>query len=456
MNYQSEHTTGNDITGFKLAFYISFFSILASIVFSFLFKKVIFFYFLSYVAVGIMFLYIFLARFNKEFMLFKPAFLFLLYMLLITIPMTVIVGNLLAYLVFFKNTLLFLPIFMYATYKFKSVTQLFPFLKSLILAGLFFALYICFEFVNKFLDIFPKFNQVVSDYVASSKNDYLADYADPDKFDVTRAIRPLGLEINFTSGGFFMASIFFILFFSGHRFIKSLLLRKLALLVVYLGVIVSTSRQSILFLHVLLVAAVFLIYFRKRLFNADIVRYTKRNILVITALIVVGFMGLLASDAAVYSDFLTGKSGGTAEVLDSDLRRLPENMWFIIQNYPINFLFGIGAYTPTYPGLYFKFPSVSELHFLLDIFYTLGLVGFIVFWSIFVISLRKLWRAFKNERNLPGSKSDLYVAIVFIDLLFMSNNIHYSPIGLSNNFIIVLIPLVAVLVGREKRIAASV
>jgi len=151
------------------------------------------------------------------------------------------------------------------------------------------------------------------------------------------------------------------------------------------------------------------------------------------------------SNEQIYTDFITGKSGGTSEILIDDISSLFENLLFFLRNFPFNFFFGIGAYTPEDPGIYFLLKSVNELHFLLDMFYTLGLCGFIIFWNIFFISLR----SFKKYKNSNKNKNisnydDIKSSFFYITILFICSNIHYSPIGLTSIYIVFLIILIPI------------
>ena len=428
----------------KVTFMVSLLAVLLSMILSFFFKTVIFFYSVSYYLIGFLFLFSFLLRFHTHLPVYKSVMILIAYFLAITIPITAVNSNIITVLIFFKNTLLFLPIFLYFKMNFKDVNQFLPFLRTLVYGGVFFAFYVCFEFINKLFNIFPLFNSLIGSYVAASKQSSLSVFADPDNFSILSAIRPLGLEVSFTSGGYFLASVFFILLFSGHRFIKSGVLKLVCTLVLYIAVMMSTSRQNIFLLHLLLFGLLFIISIRKNVFKKKVVKSIRINALIILVFITAAVIFLFTRDTTVYSDFFTGKSGGTTEILADNLSALVDKQLGYLSTYPFNFFFGIGCYTPTYPGLYFSLPHPDELHFLMDTFYTFGAVGFCVFWAVFVVSLFKCWRGFKLSKHLPGNYQDLFLAIIFIDLMFIGNIIHYSPIGLSNSFIVALIPLFAV------------
>jgi hypothetical protein len=347
--------------------------------------------------------------------------------------------------IYFKNNLLFIPVFLYVTVKFESIYTTLKFIKYLIFGGIFFAFYLIFEFLNKILGLFPIFNNLIFEYLSSSKNDYLAVFADSDKFKVESAIRPLGLELNFTSGAFFLSSIFLIILFSGWRVFGNFKIRVFFQVVLFLAVIISTSRQNLLFLSLFIV-----FIFLQSIFGTIFNRYklhgkeTRFSIYVIVYSLI--FFGLyMLTNEQVYTDFLLGKSGGTSEILLEDISSLFNNLSFFLLNYPFNFLFGIGAYTPEAPGIYYNLQPVNELHFFLDTFYSLGLVGFVLFWFVFIASFKNL-RRYKNSNILKelSNFDDLKASFTYITILFVCSNVHYSPIGLITIYIIALIILIPI------------
>jgi hypothetical protein len=424
----------------NFSFFISLFSILFSILISAFYNKFVSFYYLTYLF-SIYFLIYYLISFkSSKVHVYYPLFILICYILFITTPITIALSDLTNLMVFVKNNLLFIPLFLYYKLIFKDNSQVIKFLKYLIFGGIFFSLYIIFEFVNKLFLIYPYFNTLIFEYLSKSKNDYLAVFADTDKLNLESAIRPLGLELNFTSGAFFLSSIFMILLFSGWRYIINTKYRTLIQFILLISIFISSSRQNIIFLTFFLLIIFLqnilgLLSERLKVHNNQL-KYSL-NFIVFTIIIIALF---LFSNEEVYTNFITGKSGGTTEILFDDFNSLFDKLYFLLINYPFNFLFGIGAYTPENPGLYFKLKSVNELHFLLDTFYTFGIFGFIIFWNLFYNSLKKLY-VFKNSNKLQlvNNFDDIKAAFFYITILFFTSNIHYSPIGLTSIYIIALI-----------------
>ena len=120
-----------------------------------------------------------------------------------------------------------------------------------------------------------------------------------------------------------------------------------------------------------------------------------------------------------------------------DLANLYTNLEYFLINYPFNFFFGIGTYTPDYPSLYYMLPHIKELIFLQVLFILLAFLDSL-FFGVFLKSLRKFYVV--SFDSSFTKYSDLYLSILIITFIFLLCIIHYPPIGLSTNFIIALIP----------------
>ena len=379
----------------------------------------------------------------------KNVFALLVYSLLITLPLTLIYNHVTAFFVFYKNFLMPVILFLYYLKKLRDLQQLIDFLKVIIYGGILFAAYICFEFVNKFFNLFPFFNQIISEYFITNENDAIGKYMNPEGFDIYSVIRPLGLELSFTASGYFLASIFFILVIAGKRFITNKYWRVPLVFLLYISVLVTTSRQSIFALHILSILLLIIVMIKKNKFDKIQFKSVRQHILYVLMAIGIVATTLVLSNISMYLEYLTETSGGTGSILTRDLEELPANLATIFLEHPINGFLGIGGYTSSLPGIYFELPPINELHFLLDIFYVLGIVGFIIFWSIFITSVWTCWRAFLITKSNSNEYKDLYLSGVFIGLLFIFNIVHYPPMGLSNTFIIAFIPLLSVFARKE-------
>lgn len=428
----------------NFVFIISLFSILFSIIFSEITGINFQFYYLTYFFSVVTFIFSFLYFFKKLLKINKHIFYLLFYFICVTIPITIFLGNFVTVLIFIKNWLLFIPIFFFMVINFKNVNDFLPFLKTVVFGGIAASLYVCFEMINKVFNIFPSFNESISNYILNSKQKHFFEFANPEKFDVFNMIRPIGLDINLVSGGFFIASVFLILLFSGYRFFSSKKINLLMIFISYFGLICTTSRQNIFSIHLILLLVLFLVFFKRKYFNKEVYKTIKIFLFSIFSILFLIIFSIFSSEiGTLLINFYSGNTGGsgTASIIFSDMLIFFDNMidWF--GTYPFNFFLGIGTYTPEYPGIYYYLPPPMEIHFLYDILYTFGLFGFIIFWQIFIYSLYRSWKMILKQRKHNNNFADLYMSVFFINILFMLSNIHYSPIGLSTSFIIAFIPL---------------
>ena len=204
-------------------------------------------------------------------------------------------------------------------------------------------------------------------------------------------------------------------------------------------------------MEMILILLLIIVLIKGSAFGKGIRGMIKEHVVYVISVIGIVATALFLSDISKYIEHLTEFSGGTGSILSRDLEDMPANLKFIFSNYLISGILGIGGYTSSMPGMYFRMPLINELHFLLDIFYALGIVGFIIFWSIFIRSAWTCWRAFAIKR-VDSANKDLYLSGFFICLLFMMNIVHYAPMGLSNIFIIAFIPLLALFANKELKI----
>ena len=394
----------------KFSFWISLLGTFLSMIFTYFFGRPILVYYIFYILVFGMVISLFIPKFNLKFSgVSKNIIVLILYVLIFTIPLTIINNHISAFLVLCKNQLMPILLFLYFLKTIKNIEQSIIVLKFIIKGGIIFSVYICFEFLNKFFNIFPFFNQIIGDYFTVNENDAIGSYMNQDNYDIQGLIRPLGLEISFTASGYFLASIFLLLVISGHRFIKSENWKTFFIFLLYISTIATTSRQNIFGLHLLLFLLFIISIKYKNKFNKTHLKRIKKYFFYIFIALVILITALILSNLSYYMEFLTETSGGTASILSNDLTELPINLITIFMHFPINGLFGIGAYTSALPGIYFQLPPINELHFLLDIFYLVGMVGFIIYWSIFITSVYTCWRAFLIKNSINCDYKDLYL-----------------------------------------------
>lgn len=415
----------------SICFYLSVSSIVLGIILTALLNKFISFYYVSYVIIfGLFFEYI---VGKKKLTFNKNVFYLTTYLLLVTLPITLYNNHYAAFLIFFKNTFLFIPIYIYFSYKLNSFLALIKALKTLYFAGILASIYIIFEFTNKLLNFFPSWTNMTTNYLRSMNNTQLLQYSETNNIDIlTSIIRPLGFEINFTAGAFYISSIFLIHLFSGYRFIRSKWIQKCVLLLLYFGILVSTSRQIIYIIHfILLINIIYYLFWNK---SGE--SFVKLNLAYITVIFFSLLLIIFTSVYVVYGHVLVEVNGGTSVIILNDLKHLPETISHFISVNTFGFLFGIGGYTPNLPGLYYTLMPVNEIHFLLDLLYSLGLYGVILFFLLFVKIGLNMWKLISHKSSV---NRDTDLAIFWIIVLFLMNIIHYSPIGLFNNFIIAFI-----------------
>ena len=425
----------------KFIFWLSLLGVLLSIIVSHLLKRTVFVYDLSYFLL-VSFVGLALIQIKKwrSTQLVISNMLLIIYCIFITLPLTLFHGNIYAFLVFIKNSVLFSFLFFYYQKKLNTIDRTVEFMSTLVKGGIFYSVYIYLEFVNKLLNIVPSATEVINSFYMGSRLTGIAQYADSDQFDILTIIRPMGLEISFAAGGFFLSSIFFIVLISGRRFFKSGYQRFLVLILLYFSVFLTTSRQIIFSMHILLFLIAFLSLIFKRIRNMKFWKMTIGVFLIffLSALLLIKFYP--NSD---HIDFFANAGGQTGEVLSDDFEEFFSKVDFVFSEYPLAATFGIGGYTPTYPGFYPNLPSPNELHYLFDIPYSMGVVGACIYWYIFIYSIRSCWLSCLNFKYFHEDYTDIFLTCVILGLSVVMCLVHYSPMGLSTIFLFALIPHIA-------------
>ena len=425
----------------KLIFWLSLLGVLLSIIVSHLLKRTVFVYDLSYFLL-VSFVGLALIQIKKwrSTQLVITNMLLIIYCIFITLPLTVFHGNIYAFLVFIKNSVLFSFLFFYYQKKLNTIDRTIEFISTLVKGGLFYSVYLHIEFVNKLFNIAPSATEAINSFYMGSNLTGIAVYADPDQFDILTIIRPMGLEISFAAGGFFLSSIFFIVLISGRRFFKSDFQRFCVLILLYSSVFITTSRQIIFSMHILLILIAISSLIFKRIRNME---FWKSTIGVLMIFFLSALLLLKFYPNSEHLDFFANAGGQTGEVLRDDIEELFSKVIFVFSEYPLAAMFGIGGYTPTYPGFYPNLPSPNELHYLFDIPYSMGFVGACIYWYVFIYSIRRSWLACLRSKYIHEDYTDIFLVCLVLGLSVVMCLVHYSPMGLSTIFLIALIPHIA-------------
>jgi len=269
----------------------------------------------------------------------------------------------------------------------------------------------------------------------------------PEHFDIYSIIRPMGLDINFTSSSFLSASGFILFLVAGKYFLKSKHMRYLCIFLTYIAVLLSTSRQVIFSMHIAIFFLLIIANLNKNRNRDYVIKQLRRFSKYITFLLLVVTILSFSWGLNTYNEFIYGLKGGTSAILINSFYNAPTKLLSYFTTYPFNALFGIGGYTPGNLGFYTNLPTLIELHFIMEIFYPMGLIGFILYWSIFYKSIKRSWWAFKVTQN--KKYKEIYLAGVLLGILFAFNIVHYAPVGIITCFIVALIPAIAIIARKE-------
>tara|TARA_Y100000816_G_C26108452_1_gene590292 strand:- start:3337 stop:4554 length:1218 start_codon:yes stop_codon:yes gene_type:complete len=367
------------------------------------------------------------------------------YSIFITLPITLYYTNIIAYLIHLKDMLLPFIISMFLIYKIPSIQRLKVFIRYVTYYSIFYSFFSIFEFLNKIFGIFPSLNFAINSYASSSGRSFLTEMSQFENFSPLDILRPIGLDSSFTATAFVSASGLLILLTMGQHIFRSKYYKYFFIIICYIAVVLSTSRQIIMASHITMLTLIIIIFSKKVNFNFS---KTKKAIKLLGTSIIMAFMLLLPIIPSHYYDFLTAKDGGgTGPIIIENIKSLPENMIENIINFPIQSFFGIGAYTPDFQGIYKSLAHIDELHFLLDVPYTMGFLGFFLYWFIIYKSIKISWKTAKHTKN--KIYKDIYITGVLIGILFIINLIHYSPVGIFSCFFVALIPLIAVIAQKQ-------
>ena len=365
------------------------------------------------------------------------------YIFLITCPITYINNSPIMVLSGLKSFIspFFLSFFLII--QLTSQEKLNHFVKLIVYGGVFATIYCLFEVCNKYLNIFPWFNVMIYNYALIAKGGSLLIDTNVDLFDIRDTIiRPAGIFFNYTANGFFISSCFFMVLLTGKYFIKKIYMIRLITILLYIGVLLSTSRQNIILLHLVIL---FLIIIIKGRMMTQSFSDLKRGIRF--ALCLVGFVMLIGLYyfANHFNDLLgglldlSGEDSGSSKYIFDGLKLVPANIMYLLSERIIYGLFGIGFYNNIEVGLYNELGiNTHEIHFLMYLIIEAGLLGFLLYWLVFFNVGLVCWRKYKRARITLDSDPNFYLLGLIIVLLFAGSLIHYPPQNICSNFIIAL------------------
>ena len=176
--------------------------------------------------------------------------IFSAYVFFVIVPMTLYNNPNPRVLVGLKNHYAPFIIALFLQIKLNSECKLIRFLKIITYCGIIASLYSILQVSSLIFKIFPIINQISINYISST-------YTQSSIFSL-EIFKVSGLLFNATQNGFFTGCCFFIVLLIGNQFIRKQLTIKLILLVLYIGVIITLSRQILMSLHLILLFILFI------------------------------------------------------------------------------------------------------------------------------------------------------------------------------------------------------
>lgn len=360
------------------------------------------------------------------------------YVLIITCPITYLYNSPIMILIGLKSLIIPFLLSFLLLLNLNSEDKLNYFLKLIVYGGVFASLFIIFEFFNKYLNIAPLFNSMIYKYslVARGTSSLVTDTnIELLQSMKEKIIRPAGIFFNYTNNGYFIASCFFIILLTGKYFIKKIYMIRLIMILLYLGVLLSTSRQIIISSHLIIL---FLFLIKKGRFKTPTSLYLKRGIHF--TLYLVGFVIFVSLYYfANYFYDLIGKDTNTFNIIFEGFLSVPAKIVYLLSEQTIYGLFGIGFHNAVNVGVYNEIGiNIEEIHFLFYLIIEIGILGFIFYWLVFFNAGLVCWRKYKSARFTLDSNPNFYLLGLILMLLFASCLIHYPPQNISTHYIIAL------------------
>ena len=359
--------------------------------------------------------------------------IFSAYLFFILVPMTLYNNPNPSVLAGLKNHYTPFIIALFLHIKLNSENKLIRLLKVITYCGIIASLYSILQVSSLVFKIFPIINQISISYISQTYTQ--------SSFQSLELFRVSGLFFNATQNGFFIGVCFFIVLLTGNQFIRKPLIIKLILLLLYIGIIITLSRQILMSLHMVLIIILFI---KSSIYSSPFKLFFIKGKHFILFL----FLTLLISSILFYNTeyfkYMFSISNlnetTTKSILIDDISNIPYTITQHIIKFPFRSLFGFGFYNgATDTVVANQLTHVSgELHFFFETLVKYGITGFIIFWSFVIYVGFVCWGHYR--RGCTGSKSNpnLFLLGATIVVFMMLQLIHYSPLGNSNNIIFAL------------------
>ena len=397
-------------------------------------------------------------NFKRDFV-FLSTLLFLFYLLFIISPISIYNNASNMITVGIKNHYSPFLLALFIQLKCNNFVKINQFLKIIVFFGFFSSALCIFEIINIVFDLIPPLKSASHYYASLYKSGSMVSALDLDK--TISFLRPTGLFFDYTQNGFYNASCFFILFLCGNVLVKNKVINRLMLGILYAGVIFSTSRQSIISFHFLLLIILFI---KSSKFNINSASYLKKSksfliaIIILILPIALFYISDLLLSKFIFNEFsinIVARSTPTSIII-SDLMNIFQSVSSLAYNNPFYFIFGFGFYIGGELGVSQLAPPIvynyinSELHYFYDTLTKYGLIGFLIYWSILSSMAIICWKAYNSKFTITNYNSNISL-LGFILFLFIGMQlIHYSPYGVGTNYIIAIAISIASISSHKR------
>jgi hypothetical protein len=365
---------------------------------------------------------------------FKFIIVFSLYFFLFTLPITNYLTE--SSVVLIATIKYYTPIIIALYFKVKINNELkfFRVMKILVFSGIISSLYSILEVVSLAFSIFPIITQISINYINSGFTKV--------SVEMLEMLRPTGILFNATHNGFFIGSCFFITLFLGNNIFNKKWATTLTLTILYIGIVLILSRQIIATFHITLFIILFINH-SKFIFKSTLFfKKSKKYIWLLLSISSISFIIFSNTDniSFIISEFDPDNTSiNTSSILMDDILNLNSAIENIYFRSPFNFVFGFG-----YTGAIDRHSSTlfldlwNELHYFFETLVELGIIGFIMYWSFFIFQGVNCWRWYNIGLNDYRLNNNMFLLGTILVLFMVLQNIHYSPLGITNNILIAL------------------
>lgn len=359
--------------------------------------------------------------------------IFSAYVFFVIVPMTLYNNPNPRVLVGLKNHYAPFIIALFLQIKLNSECKLIRFLKIITYCGIIASLYSILQVSSLIFKIFPIINQISINYISST-------YTQSSIFSL-EIFKVSGLLFNATQNGFFTGCCFFIVLLIGNQFIRKQLTIKLILLVLYIGVIITLSRQILMSLHLILL---FILFIKSTKYNFPSKLFLKKGkyfiLFLFSAMLILSILFYYTEYYQYAFSISNSNETTTKSILLESISNLPRTITHHIIKFPIKSLLGFGFFNgATDKVIANQLTGVTgELHFLFESLLKFGIIGFAIYWSFIFYSGFICWKNYKAGFVDPKNNPNLFLLGMTIIVFMMLQLIHYSPLGNSNNILFAL------------------